>query len=79
MLKGGGKILENNLNTEKPKALLSAADLCSYLSVGVSTAYKLLNTKGFPTVKINSRKYANKELLDKWLLERVEKGTEVNE
>lgn len=71
--------MEKNVKNEKPKALLSAADLCCYLSVGVSTAYKLLNTKGFPTVKINSRKYANKELLDKWLLERVEREAEVNE
>lgn len=55
------------------KALLTANDICKYLSIGISTAYKLLNTKGFPTVQIGSRKYANKELLDKWLVEQAEK------
>jgi excisionase family DNA binding protein len=53
------------------KALLTASELCVYLNVGVSTAYKLLNTKGFPTVKINRRKYANKELLDIWLKQQT--------
>lgn len=60
-------------NQMKEKALLTANDICAYLSVGISTAYKLLNTQGFPTVQINSRKYANKELLDKWLVEQAEK------
>ena len=55
------------------KALLTANDLCEYLNIGISTAYNLLNSKGFPTVKIKSRKYANKELLDKWLREQAEK------
>lgn len=64
--------MKNNSN-EKPRALLTATELCSYLSVGISTAYKLLNTNGFPTVKINSRKYANKELLDKWIEEHTTK------
>lgn len=71
--------MQNNLNTEKPKALLNASELCGYLGVGVTTAYKLLNTNGFPMVKINSRKYANKQLLDKWLAEQVERGNKVNE
>nr|WP_308742140.1 helix-turn-helix domain-containing protein [uncultured Anaerocolumna sp.] len=62
-------MVKNEKNTNK--ALLTANDMCNYLSIGISTAYKLLNTKGFPTVKINSRKYANKELLDKWLEEQT--------
>ena len=60
------------IESKTTKALLSANELCTYLSIGISTAYKLLNTNGFPTVKINSRKYANKELLDKWLVEQAE-------
>ena len=71
--------MRNNLNAEEPKALLNVSELCSYLGIGTSTSYKLLNTKGFPTVKINSRKYANKVLLDKWLLEQAERGNEVDE
>jgi predicted DNA-binding transcriptional regulator AlpA len=71
--------MKNNLDNEKQKALLNVTDLCSYMSIGVSTAYKLLNTKGFPTVKINSRKYANKELLDIWLRKQTERGNTVNE
>ena len=63
--------MTNKMNYNE-KALLTASDICSYLSIGISTAYKLLNTKGFPTVQINSRKYANKKLLDKWLLEQAE-------
>lgn len=61
------------------KALLTANDICEYLSIGISTAYKLLNSKGFPTVQIGSRKYANKELLDKWLEKQAERGTIKNE
>lgn len=53
------------------KALLTANDICIYLSIGTSTAYKLLNTEGFPTVKINRRKYANKALLDIWLKDQT--------
>jgi predicted DNA-binding transcriptional regulator AlpA len=67
--------MRNNLGTNKPKALLNATELCTYLSIGISTAYKLLNTAGFPTVKIGIRKYANIELLDKWLLNEAERGT----
>ena len=65
--------MKSYIKQEQNKALLSANELCSYLSIGISTAYQLLNTIGFPTVKINSRKYANKELLDKWLEEQTTK------
>lgn len=71
--------MKSGINTEGNKALLTANDLCIYLSIGISTAYKLLNTKGFPTVQICSRKYANKELLDKWLIEQAEKGDKICE
>ncbi len=66
--------MKGGINIEGNKALLTANDLCNYLSIGISTAYKLLNTEGFPTVKICSRKYANRELLDKWLKEQTERG-----
>ncbi len=56
------------------KALLTALDLCVYLSCSKSVAYKLLNTEGFPTVRIGTRKYANKAMLDQWLNEQAEKG-----
>lgn len=56
------------------KALLTASELCVYLNIGLSTAYKLLNTSGFPTVKLNRRKYANRELLDIWLKEQTKKN-----
>lgn len=68
-----------NQNNIYEKALLSATDLCSYLNVGISTSYKLLITVGFPTVKIGTRKYANKELLDKWLMEQAEGRNKFNE
>lgn len=59
-------------NQMEEKALLSANDICKYLSIGTSTAYKLLHTKGFPMVQIGRRKYANKVLLDKWLIKQTE-------
>lgn len=69
----GESFMNNNMKSNE-KALLTANDICTYLSIGISTAYKLMNTDGFPTVKIKSRKYANKELLDKWLVEQTERG-----
>lgn len=65
-------------NHMEEKALLSANDMCTYMNIGISTAYKLLNTAGFPTVRIGTRIYANKQLLDNWLIQQTE-GDKVDE
>jgi len=42
-----------------------------YLGVSKMMAYKIFNESNFPCTKILSRKYVNKEMLDKWLLEQT--------
>lgn len=50
------------------KALLTPSDTAAYMNISVCSARSLINNEpGFPVVKINTRKYVNKELLDEWL------------
>jgi len=50
------------------KALLTVKDMCKYMSIGESTARKLLSEPNCPFVfKLKSRIYANKKILDKWI------------
>ncbi len=50
------------------KALLTVKDMREYLSIGESTARKLLSEANCPFVfRLNGRIYANKGALDKWI------------
>lgn len=59
---------------EVEQVLLSADELKIYLSVGRSTAYRLLNQEDFPTVRIGRRLLAKKEDVDKWIDAHAERG-----
>ena len=62
---------------EVERELLDVNDLCVCLGIGKTTAYKLLNSEDFPTVRIGRRIYANRSEINKWISCRVkaeEKG-----
>ena len=55
-------------NTFNNQKLLTVKELCEYLSIGDSTARKLLSEPRCPFVfKLGGRYYANKTALDKWI------------
>lgn len=59
--RGGVAIME--------KALLNIKEFCAYLGIGETKARELMTKTNTPyTVRIGGRLYANKVLLDKWLL-----------
>ena len=51
------------------KALLNIKEFCAYLGIGETKARELMTKTNNPyTVRIGGRLYANKVLLDKWLI-----------
>lgn len=51
------------------KALLNLKEFCQYLGIGQTKVRELMTKTDNPyTVRIGNRLYANKTLLDKWLL-----------
>lgn len=51
------------------KVLLNVKEFCEYMNVGETTGRYLLTKTNNPyTVRIKGRLYANKVVLDKWLL-----------
>lgn len=62
--------MENNNRTlVSPKQLQAVLEEggCSFC---IQTIYKLMETPGFPVVKIGERKFAVKEMVLPWLLDR---------
>lgn len=58
-----------NENMEDMKALLTTEEFCHYLGIGKTKGREILTKTDNPfTVRIGRRVYANKWLLDKWLL-----------
>jgi len=52
------------------KRLLNLDEFCEYLSIGKTKGRELLTkTNNTFTVRIGNRLYANKVLLDKWLMQ----------
>lgn len=52
--------------TEENQILLTPMQATKVLGVGKNEIYKLCNTKGFPSFKIGSRHYINKDKLKEW-------------
>ena len=51
------------------KALLNLKEFCQYLGIGQTKARELMTKTDNPyTVRIGNRLYANRTLLDKWLV-----------
>lgn len=49
------------------KAYLSVRDLMDELDIGETTAYELVNTDGFPAVRIGKRYVIPRVELDAWI------------
>ncbi len=57
---------------KEEKALLTSQELADYLTIGQSTARKLLkDPANHFTVRIGKKVFAHKESVDKWLREKV--------
>lgn len=51
------------------QALLPIGEFCNYLSIGKTKAREIMTKTNNPfTVRLGNRLYANKILLDKWLM-----------
>lgn len=48
-------------------ATLSATDISRYLGISKANSYQLLNSKGFPTLKIGKRKLVPKDKFLVWI------------
>lgn len=60
-----------NSNEELPLAL-NAKDVAGYLNVSLTCAYYIMNSKGFPVIKIGKRMIVTKDNFLKWLSETKE-------
>ena len=47
--------------------MLRVKDIQKDLGLGITTTYKLVNTKGFPKITINGRMYIPEEEYRKWI------------
>ena len=56
----------NMLKTELPE-MLHAQHIRDYLGISQALTYSLMNSEGFPTVRINTRMLVPKESFMKWL------------
>ncbi|RHO80728.1 helix-turn-helix domain-containing protein [Clostridiaceae bacterium AF42-6] len=58
---------------ETEKKLLNLKEFCDYLGIGQTKARELMTKTDNPyTVRIGNRLYANKRMLDRWLIQLVE-------
>lgn len=53
-------------NDELPLAM-NAKDVAGYLNISLTCAYNVMNSKGFPTIKIGKRLIVTKENFLNWL------------
>lgn len=51
--------------------MLTAKDIQRIFHMGKNTAYSLMNSKGFPTLRINERLYVDPDALRTWIKENV--------
>lgn len=56
---------------EQLPLMLNAQQLCQVLGISISSAYELLNEKGFPSVRIGNRLIVPKEKLKEWIDRQV--------
>lgn len=62
----------DNTDVTMDKALLNLKEVCKYLGLGQTKTRELMKNSDF-SLKIGNRFYANKMLLDKWLLEECKR------
>ena len=54
--------------------VLSAKDIKAYLGISTGMVHELLNSEGFPTLKINTRKLVRKEHFIQWMEDNTAKA-----
>ena len=60
--------MEADLNVEaRQKKLLTVEDIQCIFKIGKTTAYQLMRSSEFPTLRINHRLYVSPEALDDWI------------
>lgn len=63
---------QNNSAYQNLPDVLNAMQLAATLGISRAGAYKLLASKGFPTLHIGGRKLVPKQQLSAWIEERTE-------
>lgn len=61
------EVQKNREDTILEDAFLTIKDLQSILKIGKDKAYKLANTKGFPSIKIGNTIRVPKDKFDEWV------------
>ena len=56
------------MEEKKQRILLRVKDLQTLLGVGRETAYALMRSKSFPSIKIGGSYFVSREALDRWLV-----------
>ena len=60
-------MIETGNQTQSLQKLLTVKDVQSILNIGRTTAYQLMRSSGFPTLRINNRLFVSQEALEKWI------------
>lgn len=64
--------MNNTENIAIEKTLLNLKEVCEYLGLGQTKTREIMKKSNF-SLRIGNRLYANKLLLDKWLMEECKK------
>lgn len=62
-----GKDTDHHTTETGDDRLLTPRDIQRIFSFGKNRAYELMNSSGFPTIRIGSRMYVTRAALEKWL------------
>jgi len=57
---------------------LTVKELARELSIGLNAAYNLVNTEGFPALRIGTKIVVPVELLDDWIRENARENAQKN-
>jgi excisionase family DNA binding protein len=62
---------EIQIQSNQSKEIMDVRELADYLRIGKSKIYELIRTKRIPASKIGRQYRFSKEVIDKWLKERI--------
>lgn len=57
----------NGIENEKEIVLYDSSDIQQIFKCGRKQLYEILNTRGFPSIKIGAKFYVEKKALEKWI------------
>ena len=67
-IKKGGMLMHSSFKTKEDlPATLSATDISRYLGISKANSYQLMDSKGFPTLRIGKRKLVPKDKFLIWI------------